>query len=91
MALLATIIIYLQDLSGGGFLNMSPKAREIFSKKQEAVQSAEQIEDTGASGSDNPEEELGPSSSRPSQIRNKYLKKIGVDGGNASDCEPLLE
>lgn len=71
---------------------MTPRERELYIKEQqEDAGTSVAIQDT-ASGSDD-QDNYGSTrtAGKESSIRNKYLKKIGVDGGTSSDCEPLLE
>lgn len=64
---------------------MSPSEREEASKQIAAVPTSINNE-SPASSSD----EVSAGQAR--QVRNKYLKKIGVgETENSSDCEPLLE
>jgi hypothetical protein len=84
VSLLATIIIWLKDLSNGGFLNMSPRKRELYTKLKDTAQ----IQDSTESETN---EDYGSTSRRsPEATRSKYSKKNGGDDAT-SDCEPLLE
>ena len=88
VALLATVIIWLQDINNEGILNMTPSAREALIKKNESsslIQGSSSINDDATQSVDEFDENSAP------QFRNKFLKRIGVDGGNSSDCEPLLQ
>lgn len=67
---------------------MTPSAREALIKKAESaslIQGSSSINDDAAQSVDESDGGTAP------QFRNKFLKRIGVDGGNSSDCEPLLQ
>ncbi|CAO1362935.1 unnamed protein product [Diamesa hyperborea] len=87
IALLATVIIWLQDINNEGILNMTPSAREALIKSNESsslIHGNSSINDDAAQSVDENDDNAP-------QFRNKFLKRIGVDGGNSSDCEPLLQ
>ncbi|CAG9797126.1 unnamed protein product [Chironomus riparius] len=87
VALLASVIIWLHDFNNNGILNMSPTDRDEVVQK--ALTSSISINNESPRSSN--EEDNGAGQAR--EVRNKYLKKIGVgDTGNSSDdCEPLLQ
>lgn len=81
VALLATVIIWLQDFNSQGVLNMTPLEREELAKFSVVPIS---INDDDARGNDESDNGAGH--------RNKYLNRIGVgETGNSSDTEPLLQ
>jgi MFS family permease len=92
IALLATIIIWFKDFSTGGFLNMSPRKREVYLKLKEDPQIGGP-ESSAGSGSDN-NDDYGSTSRRSpehsSATRSKFVKRSATDEAT-SDCEPLLE
>lgn len=66
---------------------MTPSAREALIKSNETsslIQGNLSINDDAAQSVDESDGGTAP------QFRNKFLKRIGVDGENSSDCEPLL-
>ncbi|CRK94234.1 CLUMA_CG007749, isoform A [Clunio marinus] len=82
VALLATVIIWLQDFNNNGTLNMTPSEREEQAKTTLPQLTSSSINDEG---SDEPDRQAR-------EVRNKYLNRIGVgDTGNSSDTEPLLQ
>jgi hypothetical protein len=86
VALLASVIIWLQDFNSNGVLNMTPSEREELTKSALSPLTTS-INDDVAEDSvvDN-----GAGQAR--EVRNKYLSRIGVqDTGNSSDTEPLLQ
>lgn len=85
VALLAVVIIWLQDFNANGLLNMTPKEREEVAKLSISPLS---INDDDARGNDTSDNGAG----QAREVRNKYLNRIGVgDTGNSSDTEPLLQ
>lgn len=85
VALLATVIIWLQDFNNNGLLNMTPSDRDEIAKLTVSPLSINDDDARGNDASDN-----GAGQAR--EVRNKYLNRIGVgDTGNASDTEPLLQ
>lgn len=84
IALLASVMIWLQDFNNHGILNMSPKEREEVAKM--LLPSASITEERRSS------DESTDDGRAAREVRNKYLKRIGVgSGGNGSDDnEPLL-
>jgi MFS family permease len=84
VALLATVIIWLQDFNNNGVLNMTPSERDEIAKQAISPLSINDDE-PHIESSDN-----GAGQAR--EVRNKYLNRIGVnEAGNGSDTEPLLQ
>lgn len=90
VSLLASVIIWLQDFNNKGILNMSPAEREEVTKMLLPPTVSINTGDRRSSDDSNSNDE----GRAASQVRNKYLKRIGVGGsgnGSGSDHEPLLQ
>lgn len=81
-------MIWLYDMNIGGSLNMTPKAREAHMKK---CTETEVLIQSDGDGVDSDAYSRNEGSSNSDRNRSKYLKRVGVDAGNTSDCEPLLQ
>lgn len=89
--MLATVIIWLQDFNNNGTLNMTPLERETLAAKNtlSIVNTSINDDDDERRSIDEPDNDQSAEQAR--EVRNRYLKRIGVDNGNASDIEPLLQ
>ncbi|KAG4066419.1 hypothetical protein HA402_007055 [Bradysia odoriphaga] len=87
IALIATVVIWLYDANTNGNLNMTPRERERHTNEITSNASAKML---GSSSVEeiSPEDVLNQST--PS-MRNRYIRRTGVEAGTASDCEPLLD
>uniref|UniRef100_U5ET16 Lysosomal dipeptide transporter MFSD1 n=1 Tax=Corethrella appendiculata TaxID=1370023 RepID=U5ET16_9DIPT len=98
IALIATVVIWLYDSNTNGILNMSPKDREIHANKIALNANEKLLESDSTENIENPSNING--SEEASASRNRYLKRIGVNGDNvddsnntqieSSDTEPLF-
>lgn len=81
VALLATVIIWLQDFNSKGLLNMTPDERELAHKSLLSPMATSINEDFHEN-----DEQSGR------ETRNKYLNRPETgDDGHSSDTEPLLQ
>lgn len=92
LSLIATVVIWVYDLNESGILNLSPHERELRTKAVVAENSRildnDELSQEEQSG---PEGAASVVSTSP-QLRNRYLKRVGVDtNASSSDCEPLLD
>lgn len=88
VALLATVVMWLYDLNVGGVLNMTPKGRENLAKALAYNENTPIGQSDDANTND--ENDTDDATRIDPALRNKYLKRIGVESANSSDCEPLL-
>jgi hypothetical protein len=82
------VIIWLQDFNNNGVLNMSPAEREEVAK---GLLPPPVSINAGGDGRSADESDNDNGAGQARDVRNRYLQRIGVgEGGNSSDCEPLL-
>lgn len=79
--------MWLYDINVGGTLNMTPNARDNLAKALTYNENTP-IGQSDENASDENDTENNAKSE--SVHRSKYIKRIGVESANSSDCEPLL-